>query len=220
MNPQRAEDLARHLVAATTGWTPDAILELTDEITRWGDVECAEAAIDYVRTSWAERSRPPLGWIIRAYNVEMDAKRRDAELAAPPAVYEPGPPPKQGREIAFQAYRTGIGLADNDESRARFGMSLEARMKIIESAAPDDHTNRALVAVGSGAMYAKVLRVFGGDHVLATRALRTLEKRGAILHGNDGWITVRYPRAEASVVSEVGPDVPRQPGQGGPGLDQ
>ena len=197
MNRHHAEELVERLVNLTTGWTPESILELTKELESWRDTECAEAAVDYVAHYWAERSRPPLGWIVRAYNVEMDAKRRDMELTAPPEVYPVGVPPAQGREAAFQTYRESLHLPDDVETRSRLNEGgVGAWPTFVDVAAPEDEQHRALVAVGSGTMYATVLKVFGGDHLRAGRALRTLVKRGAVVHGNDGWITVRYPSAD------------------------
>lgn len=194
MSPERAERLAEHLVNSTTGWTPESILELTNELEAWRDEECATEAIEYVRAYWNERSRPPLGWIIRAYNVELDAKRRDAALNAPSPVPEPHTPPAQGREIAFQAYRQSMGLPDDAPTRERFrtgGVGQWA--SFVEQPCPDEDVAIAVRAIGTGVKYVTFLRAFGGDHLRAGRALRALEKSGRVLHDNTGWIVQTLP---------------------------
>ena len=119
MNEDNAIALATMLINSTTGWNPGAEAELVREIMTWRDHVAAETAVDQVRHTWAERSRPPLGWIVRAYNEARDARRR-AEEPEHQTVHEDGIDPKRGRGVAFQAYRTSLGLPDDEATRERF----------------------------------------------------------------------------------------------------
>jgi hypothetical protein len=83
MNEAMAMEYAGRIVNSTTGWTPEATVELTRELMQWHNLICAEAAVDAVCHGWVERSRPPLGWIVRAYNVEMDDMRRRSQVERP-----------------------------------------------------------------------------------------------------------------------------------------
>jgi hypothetical protein len=193
MDEQRATDLSGRLVNLTAGWSDEAALELTRELMTWRDWRLAEIAIDNVAHSWVERSRPPLGVIVRAYNEAVDAqRRRDAEnLELLDPDYAPMSP-RDGREIAYATYRQSLGLPNSQATRDRmFSWGSSRWASVVESKAPDEDVVLAMAAIGGGAMYREVLTSFGADHLRAGRALRALEKAGQISHGNDGWIMPR-----------------------------
>lgn len=76
MNIDVAARLAHRLVAATGGWTEEGTMELSEEISTWGNEQAAIEAIESVRRSWIGDFRPPLAWVIKAYNDAVDLQRQ------------------------------------------------------------------------------------------------------------------------------------------------
>lgn len=191
MNQDQAIELTTRVIASTTGWTHDAEAELLKEIMSWRDYEAAENAVWWVTHNWAERSRPPLAWIVRAYNEAREAERR-AKASEP--VHDPYDyiDPTRGRESAFQAYRISLGLPDDAATRERFSTGgVGAWAVFSEQIAPDEDVIIALGTIRGGTTYTEVLRAFGQDHLRTVRALRSLEKGGRVTHRINGWITLR-----------------------------
>lgn len=192
MNEQRASELAEQLTSATTGWSPASVASLIELLMEWTDEDAAENAVWWACHNWAERSHPPFGWLYRAYNDAREAERRAADsIPEPTATYEVAHP-KRGREVAFEMYRSSLGLPDDQDTRDRFRVGgIGAWGPFVEQDAPAQDAVTALAAINEGAMYVDVLRAFRGQHLLAGRALRSLEKSGRITHRPNGWITPR-----------------------------
>ena len=188
MNEDMATEMAGRIIAAIPGWSEDASVELIREIELWNDDLCAEAAVMALTRGWTSAQRPTLGRVIQFYNEAVDVKRRREAEAPRPQIVERYVSPKDGREVAFQAYRRSIGLPDNAESRARFGWGTKEHSRFVEGEAPDVDVDRALGAIGTGTTYAALVVLFHGDHLRTRRAIRTLQKRRVVSHDDTGWI--------------------------------
>jgi len=190
MNEATALGFAERIISAIPGWSEDATVELIHEIQCWGDEYCAEAAVTALCRGWTDSRRPTLGKVIEFYNTALEERKRRLSISGPrPAAAAPRTiSPKEGREIAFQAYRQSIGLPDNDESRARFTWGPKEHSRFVEGESPDVDVDLALSVIGRGAMYGAVVVAFHGDHLRTRRALRTLVKRRTITHDDTGWI--------------------------------
>lgn len=196
MKEDRALELATRIINAVPGWSEDATVELIHEIQCWGDEGCAEAAVTSLCRSWTDSRRPTLGKVIEFYNLALEDRQRRVQAAPQPRRVELSVSPKEGREIAFQAYRQSLGLPDSAESRARFRWGDKERGKYVEGTATDEEVARVEKLIGRGATYGEIVTGFHGDHLRARRALRTLEKRRVIRHGDDGWIVPVHAAAQ------------------------
>jgi len=189
MNEDTATEMAGRIIAAIPGWSEDAALELVREIECWGDAFSAEAAVTTLCRSWTGTQRPTLGKVIEYYNLAVDERRRriDSQGPRPAAAYKTVPP-KEGREIAFQAYRQSLGLPDDADTRARYRFTPKQQLQFVEGEAPAEEVEKALDLIGKGNNYHLIVVGFHGDHLKTRRALRTLEKRRAISHDDTGWV--------------------------------
>jgi hypothetical protein len=190
MNEQMATEYGLRITNAIPGWSEDATVELIKEIQSWHNLTCAEHAVDSLCRTWTSDRRPTLGKVIEFYNDEMDVFRRREAMRRPAVAHEgPVTDPVIGREIAFQEYRKDLGLPDDEASRERFrDGGVGAWDRFVVQKAPDEEVVKALAAIGTGVMYGAVLQAFGGDHLKAGRALRTLTESGRIVHENNGWV--------------------------------
>jgi hypothetical protein len=76
MTPKKASELSEQIIAAFGGYSSEAAIQLGDEITTWGNVEAAEAAVYSLTHTWENDWRPTLPQIIRAYTDELDIRTR------------------------------------------------------------------------------------------------------------------------------------------------
>jgi hypothetical protein len=127
MNRDQAIVMVDRLVNLTTGWNDATATALVEAIMLWRDAECARAAIDHVANTWAEKSRPPLGWIVRAYNEALDDKRRRMT----PSLHDSGPYPtlEEGYAFAAQGYERDCRLTGKEPNWEYFNRMMGAIAK-------------------------------------------------------------------------------------------
>lgn len=96
----RSADVAealRPLVAATQGWTEEALTFYVDQLTKLNSPRLLSEAAVMVATNWSSGRRPGLYDILNAYR----ALSRRQELAAPPPAIGAGRLPTFGEGIAI-----------------------------------------------------------------------------------------------------------------------
>lgn len=122
MKREHATIIVGHLVAATTGWTDEAVVAYVAEIERLEHVEIAgEAAQETIRT-WTETRRPPIAVVLNNYRQRL-ARR---ELPALNRANSRHVPLVEGIEIARAAYERECRLHGRKPDSGKFDRWLRA----------------------------------------------------------------------------------------------
>lgn len=103
MTPEQAIQLVGYLAGGTTGWNDEAVEIYVHEFVGMSDVAAATEACQRIVKTWDEARRPPIGAVLSAYRTAK--QRLDSMRNELPRAPERGVNPRDGWEIARQAYR-------------------------------------------------------------------------------------------------------------------
>lgn len=113
----QAEEALEPLLAATTGWTDEAVGFYVEQLSAYPNPRILATACLNVARTWRAPRRPPLAEITDAYRAEA----RRLELMAVPAVSSGSVCSlERGRAIALASYRAECAARDREPNLAYF----------------------------------------------------------------------------------------------------